>query len=352
MSGETPIPRTASASSVALGAAVLFGLSTPLAKTLLAELPPTLLAGLLYLGAGIGLALLRRLRPSRREAPLTRAALPGLASAIGFGGVLGPLLLMWGLSRTPASSASLLLSLEGVFTALLAWCVWHEATDRRLVLGMLLIVAGSLCLGWTGVFEAGALWPALAIVGACLCWGLDNNLTRSIAQYDAAQIASLKGLCAGALNVALAAAGGATLPPAMTLLAALLVGFLGYGLSLVLFVRALARLGSARTGAYFSLAPFVGALGGLLLGEPGGPLFWLAFALMAGGLWLHLSERHAHEHRHEALQHAHRHVHDAHHQHAHDFPWDGCEPHAHPHQHGPLVHTHAHHPDLHHRHGH
>ncbi|MBS0600937.1 MAG: DMT family transporter [Proteobacteria bacterium] len=337
----------------AIGAALLFGLSTPAARALLDNCHPTLLAGLLYLGAGLGLMLLRRLAPAHsHETPLTRTALPGLASAIGFGGVLGPLLLMWGLSRTPASSAALLLGLEGVFTALLAWGLWREATDRRLMLGMALIVLASACLTWRGQIESGQWWPSLAIGAACLCWGLDNNLTRGIAQHDARQIAALKGLCAGSVNLALGLGLGATLPPWPQALAAFGVGFLGYGLSLVLFVRALASLGTARTGAWFSIAPFVGAAGGLLLGEPAGPLFWLALGLMAAGLWLHLSERHAHEHAHPALAHAHRHVHDDHHHHEHDFPWDGREPHAHPHVHAPLVHSHPHFPDLHHRHRH
>lgn len=289
-----------------------------------------------------------------REPPLDRAAWPGLASAIGFGGVLGPLLLMWGLSRTPASSAALLLGLEGVFTALLAWGLWREATERRLVLGMVAIVLGSACLGWRGQIETGELWPSLAIVAACLCWGLDNNLTRGIAHHDARQIAALKGLCAGGVNFALALALGAALPAVPQALAALLVGFLGYGLSLVLFVRALAQLGTARTGAWFSVAPFVGAAGGLLLGEPTGPLFWLALALMALGLWPHLAEQHAHVHVHLPLTHTHRHVHDEHHRHDHapGFPHDDGEAHSHEHVHARLEHSHAHFPDLHHRHRH
>jgi drug/metabolite transporter (DMT)-like permease len=341
----------------ALAAAALFGLSTPLAKILTGSIAPVLLAGLLYAGSGIGLGLWMLLRRARRqpltEAPLVRRDLPWLGGAVLFGGVLGPVLLMLGLVRTPASTASLLLNLEAVLTAVLAWVVFRENVDRRVLLGMLAIVAGTLLLSWQHPAHIEFPWGAVAIAGACLCWAIDNNLTRAVAGGDPLQTAAIKGSVAGAINICLALLMGCRFPAVLPLLATGLLGFVGYGVSLVLFVLALRSLGTARTGAYFSTAPFVGAaLSLLLFAEHPGLAFWLAGALMALGVWLHVSERHAHEHAHEALAHNHRHRHDEHHLHTHDFPWDGEEPHTHPHVHEPLVHNHRHYPDSHHRHRH
>ncbi|NRR31413.1 DMT family transporter [Oxalobacteraceae bacterium] len=343
----------------ALLAALLFGASTPFAKTLVGQIPPAMLAALLYLGSGLGLMICYGVRAlvqnDARDQPamLTRRDLPWFCGAVAAGGVAGPLLLMTGLTRVPASAASLLLNMEGVLTAMLAWFVFKENFDRRIFTGMLLIVAAGVLLSWQQAPAAGLPWGALAIVGACLCWAIDNNLTRKVAASDALQIAAIKGLAAGAVNLALALALGAQLPAPPALIIAGLVGFSGYGLSLVLFVLALRHLGTARTGAYFSAAPFAGALLSLLmLGEVPGTLFWIAAALMGGGIWLHLSESHAHEHEHEAMSHAHRHSHDEHHRHEHDGGWDGVEPHSHPHRHAPLRHAHPHYPDIHHRHRH
>lgn len=340
-----------------LAAAALFGISTPLAKALLGAVPPLLLAGLLYAGSGVGLGawlVIRRLRARpTNEAPMARRDMPWLAGAVLFGGVLGPALLMLGLTHTPASAASLLLNLESVLTAVLAWVVFRENVDRRIALGMLAIVAGSVLLSWSPGGPADLSWGALAIAGACLCWAIDNNLTRPIAGGDPVQIAAIKGGVAGAINVGLALLAGYRFPHWGSLLATGAVGFVGYGLSLVLFVLALRHLGTARTGAYFSTAPFVGAaLALVMFPELPGIRFWIAGGLMALGVWLHISERHEHEHVHEAIRHDHRHRHDIHHQHEHDFPWDGKEPHSHPHEHQPQVHSHAHYPDLHHRHSH
>ena len=341
----------------ALLAAVLFGASTPLAKLLLADIPPVLLAGLLYAGSGLGLGawlLLRRLRGrgSDAEASLQRRDLPWLAGAVLFGGVLGPVLLMLGLVATPASSASLLLNLESVLTALLAWIVFRENVDVRIFLGMLAIVAGGVLLSWTQA-PVGLPWGALLIAGACACWAIDNNLTRVVSGGDPVQIAAIKGAVAGCVNIGAALALGYRLPSALPMASAAVIGLTGYGISLVAFVLALRHLGSARTGAYFSTAPFVGAaLSLLLLRESPGLAFWIAGALMALGVWLHVSERHEHLHVHEAMEHEHLHRHDAHHQHAHDFDWDGSEPHSHPHKHEPMTHSHPHYPDLHHRHRH
>jgi len=340
---------------MALLAAALFGASTPLAKGLLQDTTPQLLAGLLYLGSGAGLLLVwfvQRGR-TRREAALSRRDVPWLAGAIVTGGVLGPLLLMYGLLQAPASSASLLLNLEGVFTSLIAWAVFREHVPLRIALGMVVIVAGGAVLSWEGHLAWGGIWGPLAVTGAGLCWAVDNNLTQRVSAGDPVQIAQLKGLAAGAVNVGLGLWLGARLPGSAPVAAALLLGFLGYGVSLVCFVLALRALGAARTGAYFSLAPFIGAALGLLLyREPITPLFLAAAALMALGLWLHVSERHEHRHEHELLEHTHGHLHDEHHRHAHgsgDLPG---EPHTHPHRHDRLAHSHPHYPDIHHRHGH
>jgi len=339
----------------ALAAALLFGASTPFAKQLVGNVSPFLLAGLLYLGSGIGLTLARTVRDRGVQLP----SMPTnewwwLFGAIGFGGVLGPLLLLAGLAHTTAATASMLLNLEAVLTAVLAWVVFSENADRRIVLGMLLIVAGGLLLSWQGGDAGTSAWqgPA-AIAGACLAWAIDNNLTRKVSATDALFVAGSKGLVAGVINLALGLAMGAHLPPMAQAAPAMLIGLLGYGISLVLFVLALRGLGSARTGAYFSTAPFIGAaISILLFGEKTTSAFWMAAALMAIGVWLHLTEQHEHEHTHEALFHAHRHVHDEHHQHEHDFDWDGSEPHSHPHQHTPITHSHPHFPDIHHQHKH
>ncbi len=343
----------------ALLAAVLFGGSTPFSKTLVGQTAPVMLAGLLYLGSGIGLLswfIARRATPNAGQedtAHLNSADLPWLAGAIAAGGIAGPVLLMLGLTLTPASSASLLLNMEGVLTAVLAWFVFKENFDRRIFAGMVLIVVAGVLLSWEQRPAVGVPWGALAIAGACLCWAIDNNLTRKVSASDAVQIASLKGLVAGSVNLAIALLLGFQLPALHTVLAAGVIGFCGYGLSLVMFVLALRHLGTARTGAYFSAAPFVGAAISLvMLGESPGPLFWIAAVLMGTGIWLHLSERHEHEHEHEPMPHTHLHTHDEHHQHEHDIDWDGKEPHVHPHRHERLKHSHPHYPDIHHRHEH
>jgi drug/metabolite transporter (DMT)-like permease len=339
----------------ALAAAALFGASTPLVKLLVGEMSSLLLAGLLYLGSGLGLAAIRLLRDRGWKASgLAAGEWRWLADAIVFGGVLGPVLLVAGLTRIDAGPVSLMLNLEAVFTAVLAWMVFKENAGRRIVLGMLLIAAGGAALAWpAGASDASNGIGLLAIAAACLCWAIDNNLTRRVSASDALFIAGTKGLTAGLVNTSLALLLGASLPAWSTAGAAMAIGLVGYGLSLVLFVRALRDLGSARTGAYFSTAPFIGAaIAILLLGEPAPAPFWLAACLMGAGVWLHLTERHEHLHTHEPLKHAHRHVHDAHHRHEHDFGWDGSEPHSHFHRHAPITHKHPHFPDIHHWHGH
>ena len=340
----------------ALLAAALFGASTPFAKHLTGAVAPVMLAALLYLGSGLGLAAWRLMQRQGEGAPAGRiqaADLPWLAGAILAGGVAGPILLMAGLAATPASSASLLLNLEGVLTALLAWFVFKENFDRRIFIGMLFVVLAGALLSWSERPRFGLPWGPLAIVGACACWALDNNLTRKAAAGDAMQIACLKGLAAGSVNLVIALALGHRVPELATVATAATVGLLGYGISLVLFVVALRHLGTARTGAYFAAAPFAGALVSMLLfGERPGVLFWFAAVLMGIGIWLHLTETHDHAHQHEPIEHDHEHVHDEHHQHEHGPDIAGGEPHAHRHVHAPLLHAHPHFPDIHHRHGH
>lgn len=339
----------------ALAAAALFGASTPFAKQLVGDLPTLLLAGLLYLGSGIGLTVIRVIRDRGWTSPQLRAGdWPWLGGAIVLGGVLGPVLLMYGLARTAASTASLLLNLEAVLTALLAWLVFRENADRRIVLGMFLIVAGGVVLSWPAGPRSGSGWQGpLAIACACLCWAMDNNLTRKVSAADALFLSALKGLAAGSVNTALYLVFDPSPASWRAAPLAMLVGLLGYGLSLVLFVLALRGLGAARTGAYFSTAPFIGAaIAVTAFGEPVTPAFAVAAGLMGMGVWLHLTERHAHEHVHEPMTHTHPHVHDEHHQHAHAFPWDGREPHTHPHRHETLTHSHPHFPDVHHTHRH
>jgi drug/metabolite transporter (DMT)-like permease len=338
-----------------LAAALLFGAGTPLAKLLLAQASPWMLAALLYLGSGLGLALLRRLR----RAPAVSLA-PGdlkwLAGAVLAGGVAGPVLLMFGLAAMPAAPASLLLNAEAVFTALLAWFVFKENVDRRVALGMLAIVAGGLVLAWPGRVDWIGWWPALLVIGACLAWAVDNNLTRKVSLADASWIAMVKGLAAGATNLVLALALGAAWPAWPIVFGAALIGFASYGASLALFVVGLRELGTARTGAYFSVAPFFGTILALvLLGETANAPLWAAGALMAVGVALHLSERHEHRHMHRPMEHTHEHGHgegDPHHDHVHEAPVAPGTRHNHLHRHEPLVHSHAHFPEAHHRHEH
>ncbi len=349
------IPIVNTGVAAALGAALLFGAGTPLAKLLLGGVGPWMLAGLFYAGSGLGLALVRRLRrsPPVRLLPGERSWLAGATLA---GGVIGPILLMTGLTRMPASGASLLLNAEGVLTALLAWIVFRENVDRRIAFGMAAIACGALLLSWPDQPGFAGALPALAILGACLAWGIDNNLTRKVSLHDATWIAMVKGLVAGSVNLMLAVVAGDALPPAGFVAGAMLVGFLAYGVSLALFVVGLRQLGTARTGAYFCAAPFFGAALALATGEPVTLRLGMAGLLMGLGVWLHLTEHHGHAHAHPALEHEHVHEHDLHHLHAHpDQPGLAMAPgqrHTHQHRHVPMEHDHAHFPDAHHRHEH
>lgn len=332
----------------ALVAALLFGASAPIAKWLLQDASPWMLAGLFYLGSGIGLTLYR-LVTHAEPVSLQRGEAGWLAGAVLTGGVAGPVLLMVGLTGMPASGAALLLNAEGVLTAVIAWVVFKENFDRRITLGMLAIAGGAVILSWPGEARFAGALPALAILGACLCWAIDNNLTRKIALLDATWIAAVKGTVAGSVNLVLGLAVGSQLPEWWTVQAAMVVGLLAYGMSLVLFVVGMRHLGTARTGAYFSVAPFFGTILALLAGEPITFPLMAAGMLMAIGLWLHFTEQHSHSHAHEPMAHSHEHIHDEHHQHPHDVPIAPGAKHTHPHQHERMVHTHAHFPDAHHQ---
>lgn len=332
----------------ALVAAILFGASAPIAKYLLQDAGPWMLAGLLYLGSGIGLSLYRLITHAQ-SVSLQRGEVGWFAGAVLSGGVIGPVLLMFGLTGMPASGAALLLNAEGVLTALLAWLVFKENFDRRIALGMLAIAGGAVVLSWPGEARFAGTWPALAILGACLCWAIDNNLTRKLSLADASWIAAVKGSVAGSVNLALALLLGAEIPNWWSVQAALVLGLLAYGVSLVLFVVGMRHLGTARAGAYFSVAPFFGAIIAVSSGEPVTLPLFVAGMLMALGIWLHLTERHVHQHVHDAMEHTHEHVHDEHHLHEHDAPVPPGIRHTHTHRHEPMVHIHAHFPDAHHQ---
>jgi drug/metabolite transporter (DMT)-like permease len=276
---------------LALTAAMLFGASTPAAKAIIAGVHPLMLAGLLYLGSGAGLTIIK-LIDRQSGTRLARADLPWLLGTVLFGGILGPALLMIGLTSTTGSTASLLLTLEGVFTALLAWVVFREPFNQRIGFGMALIFAGAIFLSLNGPIGHARLLGAVEIGGACLSWAIDNNCTSKISHVEAPTLAAIKGVVAGIVNVSLAVVAGAHLPPPGAIGLSALIGLLGYGVSLVLFVRALREIGAARVGAYFSTAPFIGAFVGLIvLREPLTAALGVAGALMAIGVWLHLTEQ-------------------------------------------------------------
>lgn len=335
-------------------AAALFGVSAPIAKHLLGETTPQLLAGLLYLGAGTGLWLYGRVRPTRGEARLRRADVRTLL-AIGLaGGVAGPLCMLFGLQRVGALTGSLLLNLEAPFTIAVAVLAFGEHLGRHAAGAIALVLLGAAMLKLEpGAAGADTLGVVL-LAGACLAWAIDNNLTQRLSLRDPFAVVRAKTLGAGAFNFALGLAlSGGRLPGPGVLLAALALGCVSYGVSVVLDAYALRLVGAAREAAYFSTAPFLGALAAVLVF--GDPLRWFdvaAMVVMASGVALLLRERHGHAHAHDALEHDHAHVHDAHHAHVHAPGDPSGEPHAHPHRHAPLVHDHPHVPDLHHRHRH
>ncbi|MBS1996423.1 MAG: DMT family transporter [Cyanobacteria bacterium SZAS LIN-2] len=343
-----------------LAAALLFALSTPLAKVLLDAMPPLMLAALLYSGSGLGLALMALFRGmTARPTPERSVAvseLKWLSPAIICGGILAPIAMMQGLALGGAAASSMLLNLEGVFTALIAWIAFKENVDRRVFCGMVSILLGGFVLTFRGLDHAALAPGSLLIVLACLLWALDNNFCRKVCTSDSVLVAMAKGLIAGGVNLGIALACGQQLPPLLPAALALGLGFLSYGLSLVSYLTAQRYLGTARTGAYFASAPFIAALLAMVfLHEPLTLALSAASLLMALGIWLHLTERHSHTHVHEAIEHTHLHYHDDHHQHGHeteDIADGSAEAHTHWHRHERMEHAHGHYPDSHHEHTH
>jgi len=336
-----------------LGAAALFGVSAPLAQLLLPGAGPLVLAALLYLGAGVALSayLLLRGPGERRETPIRRADVWLLGGIVLTGGMLGPVLLLVGLARLSAIAGSLLLNLEAPFTILIAVLVFREHLGKHLALAAACVLAGALLIGLEPGSLRADLGGVLAIAGACLAWGVDNNLTQRLSLRDPIAVVRFKTLAAGSCNLVLGLALGQAFPRGPVLAAALVLGAFSYGLSIVLDMYALRLLGAAREAAYFATAPFVGAVLAVpLRGRWPTPADVAAAALMIAGVVLMLRERHGHRHTHEAVEHEHMHVHDEHHQHAHEGPIS--EPHSHPHRHVAMTHDHPHLPDLHHRHRH
>ncbi len=339
------------AAATGLAAATLFGASTPVAKLLVPGTGPLVLAGLLYLGAGVGLAMAALLRRRSTEAPIKRADLPVLAGVILSGGVLGPALLVLGLARLSGSAASLLLNLEAPFTIGLAVLLLREPFSRREVLGAGAVVVGAAALTWAPGPVTLNVTGVACVTGACAAWAVDNTLSQRLSMRDPIAVVRAKALAAGTFNVALGLAMGEQTPSIARVAAALLTGSLGYGASLVLFLLAVRAMGAARQAAYFATAPFIGALLAVpLLGDRLPPSHLMAGALMAVGIALIIRAHHAHAHLHETAEHEHAHVHDEHHAHVHDGPV--AEPHSHLHRHPHLFHDHPHLPDIHHRHGH
>lgn len=343
--------------AAALVAAFFFGLSAPFSKLLLSSVSPAVLAGLLYLGSFTGLvfvSLFRRIAApmSSREAPLRGRDYLYLAGSILAGGIAAPLFLLFGLDLTEASSASLLLNIEGILTVLFAALIFREHVGKRIWGSAAIMLAASSVLTYAPA--SGGLpvrHGSLLVLASALMWALDNNLTRELSHRNPYVIATVKGLAAGVTNLAIAFALGAALPSLYSLSGALAVGALSYGASIVLFIYALRNIGTSRTSTYFGAAPFIGVtVSIILIGERLTPQIVAASALMLAGLWLILKENHDHEHAHAGFCHDHSHIHDEHHTHAYDLCSD--EPHSHIHTHGELTHSHAHVPDLHHFHRH
>jgi drug/metabolite transporter (DMT)-like permease len=343
---------------LALLAATLFGASTPLVQRAGEGVGAFWTASLLYLGAALVGALSRR--PAEREARLARTDAPRLMLMALFGAVLGPVALAWGLQRTSGTGASLMLTLEAVFTALLAWRLYGETMDRRVWAGVLLLLAGGALLvldqGLAGGVGGAGTAGLIAVAAATVAWGVDNALSRGVAERDPGQVVMAKGLLGGSATALVALVAGQGAPAWPNALALLAIGATGYGLSLRLYLLAQRAFGAARTGSVFAFAPFIGALLAFALGERTGSLWFFGGAMaMLAGVAVHLLESHAHEHTHDALEHEHAHRHDdGHHTHTHTHTHEATPAgeHSHAHRHAPLRHAHAHVPDVHHQHRH
>lgn len=339
----------------ALLSATLFGISTPLSKILVGDISPVLLVSFLYLGTALGMFLLGKIARSRHsplsgEATLRKLDIPWLLVAILAGGVIAPILLMSSLEITPAATASLLLNFEGVATTVIAFVIFRESVGRRIWIALGIITLASILLSWNPSAALGISVGAVGVLLACVFWGADNNASRNISGKDPFAIAAVKGFFAGSLALVLAMLGHDTLPEISLILAAMLLGFLCYGVSMVLFIRALRDLGAARTGAYYSVAPFIGsALSFLIFREFPDLQIVIAFGLMLLGTLVLATEKHMHRHHHVPIEHEHLHHHpEEHHMHGHDGEFSGD--HSHPHLHVPIDHDHPHTPDIHHRH--
>jgi len=336
---------------LALLAAVLFGVSTPLVQRFGAGVGTFTTAALLYAGAAVVGAFSRQ--RVEREARVAAGDLPRLLAMAGFGAVLGPVALAWGLQHTSGTGASLMLTLEALFTVLLAWRLYRETMGLRVWTAMLLLLAGGALLVLDqGRSGGGQVLGLLAVLVATLAWGVDNTLSRALAERDPSQVVMLKAAIGAGVTLLLAWAAGESLPDAGRAMALLLVGASGYGLSLRLYLLAQRAFGAARTGSVFAFAPFIGAALAVALGERSpGALMVVGSALMLAGVVLHLGESHGHEHGHDAIEHEHAHRHDdGHHDHAHDAMPAGAHSHAHVHR--ALRHAHPHVPDAHHVHRH
>jgi len=340
---------------LALLSAFLFGVSPVLIKPLAGDLPPVLMAGILYFGSGIGLLILQIIRREpiiKNLRALPRRQKIQLAGSVLSGGILAPVCLTYGIVYSSAFQVTALLNLETVASTLIAGYIFHEHISKRVWLGKILIVAGAVVIGFTGETEIAFSLSSLAVAGACLFWGIDNNLTRDIEDLSPSLLAGIKGLIAGLFNITLALLLQQTSSNITGMAGAFFIGTFSYGLSLLLFVHALRKIGTSRTSTYFAAGPFIGMLAAFVfLGERPPFYHWLAGTFMLLGIWALYRERHEHEHTHEPMTHKHLHVTDEHHQHEHDGT-EGPEPHDHPHHHTQLKHSHPHLPDIHHRHQH
>ncbi|WP_139904954.1 DMT family transporter [Clostridium thermarum] len=344
----------------ALLSALLFGASAPLAKMLLGHIEPVSLASFLYLGSGTGLLLYQMItnligKKGHAEAPLLKKDFPWLLGAVLFGGIIAPIILMSSLKITPASTAALLLNFEGVSTTLIALFFFKESVGKRVWIAVSCITIASILLSWDFNNQWGFSLGALGVVGACVCWGIDNNFTRNISAKNPFSIAIFKGFVAGSFSLFLALLLKQHIPDFKVVLLAMILGFFSYGLSIVLFVLAMRELGSARTSAFFATSPFIGAILAFLLNnDVPSFMFVIALPVMILGTFFLLKEDHNHSHSHEHMVHEHRHSHnDNHHNHVHltgEVPPSGY--HSHIHEHEEVLHEHPHTPDIHHRHAH
>ncbi len=343
--------------SMAIGAAILFGINAPLAKALLGSMPPTLLASFLYLGCGLGVLIFKFAKPlfnknKNVETGIKAKDLPWLAGVILTGGVAAPIVLMFSLKTTPAATASLLLNFEAVSTALIATLFFKESLGKRVWASVAIITIAAVILTWDHTSEWGLSMGAVGIVCACLLWGADNNMTRMISLKDPLVITMVKGFGAGTVSLIISLLTAAEFPGLKQVFSALLLGAFSYGFSIVLFILALRQLGVARTSAFFGSAPFIGSIISIMVfGEIPTLQFFISLPIMIVGAILIIGEKHEHMHIHEYLQHDHMHRHDdLHHNHAHDDGFSGAHSHAHVHE--AIVHSHPHMPDIHHRHKH